>query len=190
MKLILASSSPRRRQLLAGAGYDFVVSEPDDNEDAPAGLSPAEHAMLLARRKAQSVAQRLGSGLILGADTVVAIGDEIIGKPTDPQHAVRILTRLSGTQHAVMTALCLVEVDTGRECCGLDTTVIQMRQVPREAIEAYVATGECFGKAGAYAIQERGDAFIEHIEGSFSNVVGLPLELLARLLEDSRDRRG
>lgn len=182
MKLILASSSPRRRQLLADAGYDFVVIEPADDEEAPDGLAPGDHATLLARRKAKAVADGLNSGLVLGADTVVEAGNEIIGKPSDAQHATQILTRLSGTRHAVTTALCLIDAATGRDRCELDTTVIQMRNVSRDAIEAYVATGECFGKAGAYAIQENGDAFIERIEGSFSNVVGLPMELLAHML--------
>ncbi len=181
-QLILASSSPRRRQLLADAGYDFVVVEPTDDEHAPANLDPAEHAKHLARLKARSVATRLHAGLILGADTVVALGDEIIGKPRDAAHAVEILSKLSGTRHACITALCLIDAATGFEACEAAATAIHMRDVPRAEIEAYVATGESFGKAGAYAIQETADAFIERIDGSFSNVVGLPLELLADML--------
>ena len=184
MDIILASSSPRRRQLLADAGYDFRIVEPDADETAPPGMSPTEHAKLLAQRKAHAVASTLDSGLVIGADTVVACSDEIIGKPDDAAHAAQILSRLSGTRHAVITAVCLIDAATGEERCDADTTFIQMRNVPRQAIDAYVATGECFGKAGAYAIQETADAFIDHIEGSFSNVVGLPMELLGRMLRD------
>lgn len=181
-QLILASSSPRRKQLLTDAGYEFAIVEPADDEDAPDGLSPEEHAKLLAARKAKSVAEGLADGLVLGSDTVVTYEGEILGKPVDARHAVEILSRLSGTRHAVITAVCLTDAATGVEMCDAETTAIQMRDVPLEAIEAYVATGECFGKAGAYAIQENGDAFIERIDGSFSNVVGLPLELLAAML--------
>ena len=182
VRLILASSSPRRRQLLTDAGYEFVIVEPTDDEDAPDGLSPDGHAKLLATRKARSVAEGLAEGIVLGSDTVVTYEGEIIGKPDDARHAVQILSGLSGTRHAVITAVCLTDAATGEEMCEAETTAIQMRDVPLEAIKAYVATGECFGKAGAYAIQENGDAFIERIEGSFSNVVGLPLELVESML--------
>ena len=182
MRLILASSSPRRRQLLSDEGYEFIIIEPSDDEDAPDGLSPEEHAKLLAARKAKSVAEGLDDGIVLGSDTVVTYAGEIIGKPDDARHAVEILSGLSGTRHAVITAICLVDAATGAEMCDAEATAIQMRDVPLEAIEAYVASGECFGKAGAYAIQENGDAFIERIDGSFSNVVGLPLELLESML--------
>ena len=182
-ELILASSSPRRRQLLAQAGYGFRVVAPGDEEDAPDGLSPAEHAKRLARRKARSVADGLDSGTVLGADTVVALGGEIIGKPDDARHAVEILSKLSGTTHECITAVCLIDAATGEEACDAAATAIRMRAAPRGEIEAYVATGECFGKAGAYAIQETADAFIEEIDGSFSNVVGLPMELLGSMLE-------
>ena len=184
MKIILASSSPRRRQLLIEGGYEFEIIEPTADEVAPPGLSPVDHARHLARLKARSVAGTLRSGLVLGADTVVALGDQIIGKPRDAEDAVRILSMLSGTTHACITALCLVDAATGREVCDAASTAIRMRRVPLAEIEAYVATGECFGKAGAYAIQETADAFIERTDGSFSNVVGLPLEVLAEMLCD------
>ena len=182
IKLILASSSPRRRQLLTNAGYTFDVVEPTDDESAPPGLAPTDHAKHLARRKARSVAGQCDRGIVVGADTVVALGDAIIGKPDHAAHAVQILSRLSGTTHACITAVCLVDAATGAEACDAASTTIRMRRVPRAEIEAYVATGECFGKAGAYAIQETADAFIERIDGSYSNVVGLPLELLADML--------
>jgi len=188
VKLVLASSSPRRKQLLTDAGYEFVVVLPHADEDAPPALAPEAHAKLLARRKARSVAQGLHEGIVLGADTVVALGDEIIGKPRDAAHAIEILSRLSGTQHACITGLCLIDTSAGVELCESASTTIHMRIVPRPEIEAYVATGECFGKAGAYAIQESADAFIEGIHGSFSNVVGLPLELLAQMLASLQDR--
>ena len=181
-RLILASSSPRRRQLLADAGYEFTIIEPDDDENAPPELSPDDHAKLLAQRKAGSVAETLDSGIVLGADTVVALGDEIIGKPRDAAHAIEILSKLSGTTHACISAVCLIDAATGAELCDAASTAIRMRDVPLAEIEAYVATGESFGKAGAYAIQETADAFIAGIDGSFSNVVGLPMELLGEML--------
>jgi septum formation protein len=183
-ELFLASSSPRRRELLKRLGRPFQVITPCADETLPEGLSAAESAEMLATRKAESAAARLAEGIVLGADTVVAAADGIIGKPRDRADAVAILTRLTRAPHVVVTGLCLLDARSGRRRVASDQTRVTMRPVPLAEIEAYVDSGEAMGKAGAYAIQETGDRFVERIQGSFSNVVGLPLELLGRMLEE------
>jgi len=181
-ELILASASPQRRDLLRTLGRPFRVVPPTADEMLPAGISPRQGAEELARRKARSVATRLSQGLVLGADTLVAVGDRIIGKPRDREDAIRILEILSRTRHEVITGLCLIDVASNREIVASDSTAIVMRRMTRSEIEAYVDSREGMDKAGAYAIQETGDRFVERVEGSLSNVIGLPLELLAALL--------
>jgi septum formation protein len=183
-KLVLASTSPRRRELLARLGRPFRVIPPEADETVAKGLSPAENAELLAARKAQSVANRLKDGLVIAADTLVAAGKDVIGKPRDCAHAVKILQRLSRGPHRVITGVCLIDARTGRRRVASDQTVVTMRRMTRAEIRAYVDSGEALGKAGAYAIQETGDRFVERVQGSLSNVVGLPLELLQRMLKE------
>ena len=191
--LILASASPRRRELLAQAGYQFQVvpshvEEP--NSSAPAGWrapawggrAPAarQTAIELARAKARAVAAAYPSHVVLAADTLVLLKGHILGKPADAADARRLLRRLRGTRHTVVTGVALRWGEVERT--GADETVVVMKRVTDEAIDAYVATGEPMGKAGAYAVQEEGDRFIERMEGSYTNVVGLPMELVARML--------
>jgi len=183
-ELFLASSSPRRRNLLKQLGRPFHVIRPNADETIPPGLSAAEVAEALAARKAKSAADRLTAGTVLGADTLIAAGGEIIGKPRDRAHAIEILTRLTRRPHFVITGICLLDARTGRRRAASDRTRVTMRRMTTAQIEAYVDSGEAMGKAGAYAIQETGDRFVERIEGSLSNVVGLPLELLGRLLAE------
>lgn len=183
-ELILASASPRRRDLLRQLGRPFRVIEPNVDETVEADLPPVGMAEALAVRKAESVAAGLTQGTVLGADTLVAVDREIIGKPRDRAHAIAILERLTARPHVVVTGLCLLDARTGRRRVSSDQTRVTMRHMSRSEIEAYVDSGEAMGKAGAYAIQETGDRFIERVEGSFSNVVGLPLELLARMLAE------
>ncbi|MBM4046159.1 MAG: septum formation inhibitor Maf [Planctomycetes bacterium] len=182
-RLVLASASPRRRQLLAQLGCPFDVAVPEADEQLDASVSPRELAQRLARLKAESVAKTFPDALILGADTLVATGGELIGKPADRQDAVRILSRLSGTRHRVITGICILDAASGQTWQDAEETWVTMRPMSRAEIEAYVDSGEAMGKAGAYAIQETGDRYVEKVEGSFSNVVGLPLELLARMLK-------
>ena len=181
-ELILASTSPRRRDLLGQTGRPFRVAAPTADETPPPGLTPEAAAEALAVRKARSVAAQLHEGLVLGADTLVALDDEIIGKPRDRAHAVAILGKLTRRPHRVITGVCMIDASTGAERTASETTVVTMRPMTPEEIDAYVDSGEALGKAGAYAIQETGDRFVEKVEGSFSNVVGLPLELVERLL--------
>jgi septum formation protein len=184
LELFLASSSPRRLELLKCLGRPFRVVSPNADETVPPGLSAVEVAEMLAVRKAESVADRLTDGVVLGADTLVATEDGIIGKPRDRADAIAILKRLARAPHVVVTGLCLLDARTGRRRVASDQTRVTLRPMTDAEIEAYVDSGEATGKAGAYAIQETGDRFVERIEGSFSNVVGLPLELLENLLKE------
>jgi septum formation protein len=186
-ELFLASSSPRRLELLKRLGRPFQVVSPNADETLTPGLPAVDAAEMLAVRKAESVAARLTDGLVLGADTLVAAEDGIIGKPRDRADAVAILKRLARAPHVVVTGLCLLDARTRRRRVDSDQTRVTMRMTDAP-IEAYVDSGEAMGKAGAYAIQETGDRFVERIEGSFSNVVGLPLELLETMLKEF-DRR-
>lgn len=182
--LILASASPRRRQLLGQLGRPFEVVPADVDETEPPGMAPQAVAETLAERKAQAVARQRAEGLVLGADTIVTDGTRIYGKPRDRDHAIETLSRLSSRPHWVITGVCLVDARTGRARTASDRTRVTMRAMTREEIEAYVDSGEAMGKAGAYAIQETGDRFVTQVDGSLSNVVGLPMELLTRMLEE------
>ena len=185
--LILASNSPRRRKLLATLNHPFRVIPPEVDETIPEGTPPEAVAKDLAIRKAQSVAATLEEGLVLGADTLVAIGNDIIGKPDDSEHAREILHRLSHNTHIVITGLCLIDAKTGEQCVDAECTRVTMRPMTPEEIDRYVDSGEGLGKAGAYAIQETGDRFVERVEGSFSNVIGLPMELLRQMLNEMEE---
>jgi septum formation protein len=183
--LILASGSPRRRALLATLGLPFSVVVSDVAEDLDPALTPAEQAVTLAERKARAVAAGIPRGLVLGADTIVVLDGEILGKPGDNADARRMLRRLSGRPHEVITGVALVDAATGASRSAAVTSTVHMRPLTDEAIVAYVATGEPRDKAGAYAIQGRGAALIDRHEGSFTNVVGLPLDEVAALLRDA-----
>jgi len=184
--LILASASPRRRELLRQAGYRFEVRAAPIDEDAAARAagSVASYVESLAYLKAMAAVEAHGltEGLVLGADTVVAHDGAILGKPADAADARRILARLAGSTHRIFTGLALVDLTQGRRCLAHDVTGVRMRPMSDAEIGAYVDSGEALGKAGAYALQETGDRYVERIDGSFTNVVGLPMELLERML--------
>lgn len=182
-RLVLASRSPRRRQLLEEAGFEVVVIPPRGDETLPENeTDPHRIAWTLAMRKARSVWLQQGEGIILGADTITVLDGEIIGKPADTEDARRILRKLSGTRHEVITGICLIDASNGNVVCGTDETGVRMKQLTEAEIGEYVASGEAMGASGAYKIQESADRFIEEIEGSLSNIVGLPLDLLNQLL--------
>ncbi|MBE3135723.1 MAG: septum formation protein Maf [Acidobacteria bacterium] len=184
--LVLASNSPRRRDLLREAGYRFDVRPPPvDDRGVPRGVSPAAFVESLAYLKAMAAiaADGIEDALVLGADTAVVLAGRLIGKPADEADARRILAALSGSRHEVLTGLALVEPATGRRLLAHEVTGIRMRIMTPAEIEAYVASGEAMGKAGAYAIQETGDLYVESIDGSLTNVVGLPMQLLERMLK-------
>jgi septum formation protein len=182
-ELILASASPRRARLLRQVGIPFraVPAAVDESAGRP-DPDPAELVVRLALAKARWVAARLGEGLVLGADTVVAHRGEILVKPRGPAEAREMLLRLSGGAHSVFTGLALVDAATGRCETGCAETRVWMRALETELIDAYVATDEPVDKAGAYGIQGKAAFFVEKIEGCYSNVVGLPLSQLYLLL--------
>ena len=183
MRLVLASSSPRRRQLLAMVGAVFEVDPPATEEVVPPGLGPADVAVRLAAAKADEVASRHADALVIGADTVVAVDGDILGKPRDEEDARRMLRRLVGRAHEVWTGLALVHAAAGRRVQAAERTRVYFRAVDEAALERYVATGEGWDKAGAYAAQGMGALLVERVEGCFFNVVGLPLARLAALME-------
>ena len=186
LRLILASNSPRRRELLRQAGYRFEVRPPPiEDRGVSRAPSPGAYVESLAYMKAQAAiaAHEIAEGLVLGADTVIELRGSIIGKPADEADARRILSALSGSEHHVLTGVALVDVAAGRRHLAHEVTRIRMRMMTPEEINAYVASGEALGKAGAYALQETGDRYVERIDGSLTNVVGLPMELLERLLK-------
>ncbi|MHC4932676.1 MAG: Maf family protein [Planctomycetota bacterium] len=177
--LVLASASPRRRALLEEAGIRYRVIVPSVGEQAPERGDPHAVAVANARSKALSVS---AGEPVLGADTVVALGDRLLGKPRDASHAGAILNLLSGTIHSVVTGVALVfggEIRTR----SVETKVTMRRLTDRE-IESYVASGEAMGKAGAYAIQETADRFVTRLEGPYDNVVGLPIGAVRELLAE------
>lgn len=181
MNIILASGSPRRRQPLEQLGLSFTVQSSDVDESVKPGLSPAAMVEQLSLRKGQAVAERVGpDSLVLAADTVVALGDAVLGKPQDRAKAVSMLTSLSGKTHQVYTGVTLL--GGGRRVTEHETTAVTFRSLSREEIVAYVDTGEPMDKAGAYGIQGYGALLVERLEGDYFNVMGLPLCRLGRML--------
>lgn len=183
-RMILASASPRRRDLLTQAGYAFDVVPSDIDEEAFSadGHSPAQYAQVLALAKARSVAPRYPDRIVLGADTIVDCEGEIIGKPVDEADAERITRKLFSRPHEVITGLALLRLADRVEIVRSDVTTVYPRRLRDEQIAAHIAGRTWEGKAGAYGIQETGDEFVERIDGSFTNVMGLPMELLQQLL--------
>lgn len=182
--IILASASPRRRELLAQTGIKFRIVPSDFDEAAVAVAGPQTLAETLARGKAHDVADRLESGVVIGADTIVVRDGEVLGKPHDDADAARMLTRLSGGWHEVITGVAVVDAASGRVAAGAEVTRVKVRHLTPADVEAYVASGEPRDKAGAYAIQGLGSLFIERIDGDYANVVGLPIFRLAGLLRE------
>ena len=185
-KLVLASGSPRRAEILERAGwlYEIIVAGIDEtvlpNED------PAAYVQRLARSKAEAVANRLEEGLVLGADTTVVVANQILGQPVDEADARRMLRLLNAKWHDVLTGVAVVRVG-GETRVGYQTTRVRFAEMSDEEIDWYVATGEPFGKAGAYGIQGKASLFIEEIEGDYFNIMGLPIRLVYILTTDYAD---
>jgi septum formation protein len=181
-KIILASRSPRRVELLAQLGVQCEIVPADIDESSLPGEDPAQYVLRLAQEKALAVAAVHGQrGLsILAADTTVALGLDILGKPADAGEAMAMLSRLSGSIHVVHTAVAVYQA--GQVRCLLNTTEVEMMQVPQAVLQDYIASGEPMDKAGAYGIQGRAGAWIKRIDGSYSGVMGLPLHETAQLL--------
>lgn len=189
--LILASQSPRRRKLLKRLKVPFEVSAPDYEEISDPKLSPEEEVKLFAREKAFSLRQRFPHHLILGSDTLVALqkGKETVkmGKPKNEKEALKMLQALSGKTHQVLTGVCLLDSESGKFWEEVVVTEVKMKAFSDSEAEVYVATGEPLGKAGAYAIQEKGRDLVESWEGDFDNVVGLPLKAVKWLLRHCKE---
>jgi len=184
-RLILASRSPRRRELLALLGVPFQVAPVTIAENARPGELPEEMVRRLAQAKARLAAQRYSDGLILGADTIVVLDGVVLGKPRDEEEATRMLKALRGREHQVCTGLALIESATGRGVSRVVFTTVTMRDYGDEEIARYVASGDPLDKAGAYAIQHPGfrPVVLERLQGCYANVVGLPLCHLVEMLE-------
>jgi septum formation protein len=189
--LVLASASPRRRQLLAQAGFTFEVRPAHIPEDPVPGEDPIAYVTRLAREKAQVVFDEIAAGAIdvqslavLGADTTVTLDGQILGKPEDREDAARILRKLSGRSHRVITGVALVTHEAVE--VAAEVTAVQFLTLSDEEIAAYIATGEPMDKAGAYGIQGLAARWIPRVEGCYFNVMGLPLALVATMLESRR----
>jgi septum formation protein len=181
--LVLASASPRRQELLRNAGINFEVQPAHIPEDPMPGESAKECAERLARGKALTVARQRPQDFVLGADTLVVVDGEILGKPSDAADAAHMLHRLSGREHQVITGVCLVV--SGQCSVASETTSVTVSGISEKEIADYVASGEPMDKAGAYAIQGIASRWIPRIEGDYSNVVGLPVALAWRMLRQA-----
>ena len=179
--LVLASASPRRQELLRSAGITFEVQPANIPEDPLPGESAKHCAERLAREKALAVALQRPQDSVLGADTIVAADGQLLGKPNNRADAARMLRLLSGRDHDVITGVCLVV--KGQPFVASETTIVTVNKITDEEIADYIATGEPMDKAGAYAIQGMASRWIPRIEGDYSNVVGLPVALVFRMLQ-------
>ena len=184
LPLILASASPRRAQLLHEAGIDFEVHPGDVDEALRAGESPREHVCRLAEEKARAASRRFKDRAILAADTIVLVSGEILGKPRDAIDATRMLTCLSARTHQVLTGVCLI-APPGHCRSEVSATTVEFEPLTAGEIDWYVSTGEPLDKAGAYAIQGFASRFVSRIDGSYSNVVGLPVALVWRMCKEA-----
>jgi septum formation protein len=180
-RLVLASASPRRQQLLREAGYEFAVFPANIDEDSYPNLLPIELARHLSFEKAKAVAGRFPQDVVLAADTVVAFGDRALSKPEDVEDARRMLTLLSGTTHIVITGVTLMQKESEVQQTRHAMSAVRMRRLSREEIDGYIASNQWEGKAGGYGIQDQ-DPFVTRMSGSQTNIIGLPMELVERML--------
>lgn len=185
MRLILASTSPRRKELLALLQIPFVTVSPTFVEELQPGTPPDQLVSLYAEGKAQSCAERFPDALVLGSDTVITLDRELLGKPKDRDDARAILWRLRGREHQVLTAVTLLCARDGVRATGIEPVRVWMRPYTRSEMERYIASGECWDKAGAYAIQGTGRTLVERIEGDFTATVGLPLKRVVEMLKNN-----
>lgn len=181
--IILASASPRRAEIMNQLGLDFEIIPSDVSEIIPSQSTfPNDLVTKLAWRKASDVTSKIERGLVIGADTLVVLGETIFGKPSGPDEAVKMLSMLNGKTHSVYTGIAMIQVPSGQTEVGFSETKVKFKTVSLEEIRFYVATGEPLDKAGAYGIQGKGGVLVEAIEGCYFNVVGLPLSKLADML--------
>jgi len=186
--IVLASASPRRRELLAAAGIPFEVCPSGIEERRQPGETPEQFCRRVAVEKARDVAARLPGNRrrVVGADTIVVLGEEVLGKPLSEQEAAAMLRSLAGRVHAVLTGVCVLDPVTGTTAERVERTEVRFGPLSEQQILAYVATGEPMDKAGAYAIQGQASRFVERIDGCYFNVVGLPVPALYQMLKEMR----
>ena len=175
MKLVLASKSPRRSEILKNAGYEFTVRVADADETIPDGTKPEDAVVFLAARKAMAV-ERADDETVLGADTIVVLDDKILGKPKDREDAYNMLKSLSGRAHSVFTGVCIIE--NGKSMTFAEETQVEFLSLTDKEIYEYIDTNDCYDKAGAYGIQGYASKFIRRISGDYFNVVGLPISAI------------
>ena len=180
--IILASASPRRKELMSLAGISFTVKTAPTDETVDKSLTPEQTVMALARKKALAVALEEPDKIIIGADTVVEVDVRILGKPADYDEAFRMLSLLSGRSHNVFTGVCILRGE--KETVFSEKTEVTFYSLSEAEIDAYIKTGDCFDKAGAYGIQSRGCTLVKKIDGDYFNVVGLPIAKLCRKLAE------
>jgi septum formation protein len=173
--LILASASPRRAEILQKLGLKFIVQPSAVDESFSNSLPPAEYAVELAKRKARAIAETVASGIVIGADTIVVLGKEILGKPASEAEACAMLQKLSGKTHRVFTGFAVIDRPSNRETADVEMTEVTFRELTAAEIAAYARSGGAMDKAGAYGIQDMSAVFCERLNGCFYNVVGFPL---------------
>lgn len=174
-EIILASSSPRRKELMALINVPFIIISKDIDETLNSAMLPCENVEQLALKKAEAVAEDYQNGFVIGCDTVVAMNDRILGKPKNEEDAKQTLSFLSGKEHTVHTGVAILCKQHHQRICFSETTKVKMKELTKKEIDDYVASKEPMDKAGSYAIQGQGAIFIEKIEGDYYNVVGLPV---------------
>lgn len=182
-KLILASGSQRRKELLTAVGWEFEAITAGVDESVKPGEDPATYVQRLAKSKADAVADKLDHGLVLGADTTVVVDDQILGQPVDDKDAKRMLQLLNNRWHEVLTGVAVVRV-AGESRVAYETTRVRFAEMSERELDWYVSTGEARGKAGAYGIQGAAGLFIKEIQGDYFNIVGLPIRLVYELIKD------
>ena len=182
--IILASASPRRKELLEKIGLKFAVEPSDSEENTDAGLEPHELVRQISINKAKTVAAGYKNAIVIAADTIGVIGNKILGKPHTPNEAVKMLSEISGQPHLVITGLTVLDTATNKSISRTVDTTVYIKKLTGREIDAYVRTGEPLDKAGAYAIQGMGAVIVERIEGDFYNVMGLPLQALTEILKE------
>ncbi|WKZ18323.1 MAG: Maf family protein [Candidatus Jettenia sp. CY-1] len=183
-RFVLASNSPRRIVLLKLLGYKFDIIPHEIEEDVCCDILPSDLVQNLAFLKANDVAKRVDDAIIIAADTIISCKGAILGKPKDVYDAKRMLSMLNGTEHDVLSGICIINMPLKKKLLRIGRTSIKIRHITEEEIDAYIQTGEPLDKAGAYAIQGKGEKFIEKIDGSYTNVVGLPLEIVREMLNN------
>jgi septum formation protein len=182
-KILLASASPRRKEILQLSGLKFFVDPAEYEEDMDLDLKPHQLARFLSSEKARSAAQKHSNALVIAADTFIVFREHLLGKPHTPREAVRMLRLLNGRKHSVITGFTVLDSETGKKLSRSVETGVYFRKITEQEIRSYVRTGEPLDKAGAYAIQGLGAVLVKKIEGDFFNVVGLPLSSLMEVLK-------